>query len=451
MAIRGFSINISSRLSEKQATCFAQWIGSSNVIRNQKIREYQALLAQNNGGAINQAYSHIRKQEDLPFLLDIPVQLLRNAASSVFNDVSAMRQGLRQFPKIKNKFARRSVLITQELLLFEPHAHGSILTIFTDAKKHKKKLFSVILPHHPEQLSKQIRITRLGARFSLSGSFDDGVPVLSQTTLLSDYAHLDEAELLTHITGIDRGVVRPLQTSEGAVLTYSATEMDSLRKLAQKKAHYQRILARKKRLAGNKNHHRCETASQKKLAAKITRSDQKIADIRVYFAHRASKSVVSTARGIISLEDLKLKNMLKKAQPKRAKGGRGYLSNQRRAKSGLSRSLSQVALSRLGTFIAYKAADAGKSVIEVNPAYTSRTCHACQSRDTSRPHQALFVCRACGYTGNADENAAKVIAQRAVIIIKETAFAGKAKTPKRIVHRKKKVVHPPLVSELPSG
>ena len=84
MAIRGFSSNISDKLSGKQATQFAQWIGASNVMRNQKRAEYVALLADGNGNQINQAYAHIRNNTELPFLKAIPVQLMRNAASLIY-------------------------------------------------------------------------------------------------------------------------------------------------------------------------------------------------------------------------------------------------------------------------------------------------------------------------------------------------------------------------------
>ena len=74
------------------------------------------------------------------------------------------------------------------------------------------------------------------------------------------------------------------------------------------------------------------------------------------------------------------------------------------------RSLLNVALGRLGTFIKYKANDYGKAVVEVNPAYTSKTCHICQGRNTIRANQATLIClNGCG-TFNADENAAIVIA-----------------------------------------
>ena len=208
----------------------------------------------------------------------------------------------------------------------------------------------------------------------------------------------------------------------------------------QKKAHYQRTVARKKRLNKNKNKHHCESNVQQKLANKISKLDNKTANIRENFCHTISKEMVQKAKPVISLEDLK---------PKRDKSGRKFIKNNARAKSGLNRSMLNVALGRLGAFITYKANDYGKAVVEVNPAYTSRTCHVCQRKHTIRPNQATLIClNGCG-TFNADENAAKVIAQRAVPYIKESKFADKAKTRKKVAIRKKKALSPPLGEELP--
>ena len=449
MAIRGFCISISERLRSNQATTFAQWIGASNVMRNQKIGEYRELLADGKGSEIAQGYSHIKKLQGLEFLREVPVQLLRNAASAAFSDAEAARAGLRKFPKMKGRHKKRSVLLTCELFIIEPLGeHGSLLTIFDNATKKRQKLFSVKLPYIPEQLAKQFRISRQGAKFYLSGSYDDGVVNTSNEALLRSYAHLSDEELLCHVTGIDRGVVRPIQTSDGLTITYSPEEAESLRRQVKKKAHYQRILARKKRLNGNKNRHKCETAKQRKLAAKIAKTDAKMADVRKGFAHRASKQVVIAAKPIIGLEDLNLKGMTKRAKPKQE--GRRFVKNNAHAKSGLNRSLLNVALGRLGDFIKYKAVDYGKATVEVWAAHSSMTHHVCGSRDTARPDQATLMCHHCGVVENADENAAKVVAQRTVTYIKESAFADQAKSRKAITRRKKKVADPPLVCELAS-
>ena len=49
MAIRGFSIDITDKVNSNQAITFAQWIGASNVMRNQKLTEYKSLLAAQKG------------------------------------------------------------------------------------------------------------------------------------------------------------------------------------------------------------------------------------------------------------------------------------------------------------------------------------------------------------------------------------------------------------------
>jgi len=46
-------------------------------------------------------------------------------------------------------------------------------------------------------------------------------------------------------------------------------------------------------------------------------------------------------------------------------------------------------------------------LVAVNPAYTSLCCSECGYRASeNRESQAVFLCRACGYSSNADVNAA---------------------------------------------
>ena len=48
-----------------------------------------------------------------------------------------------------------------------------------------------------------------------------------------------------------------------------------------------------------------------------------------------------------------------------------------------------------------------------SPFYTSQECFRCGHIEKgNRLSQELFVCQKCGYTGNADENASKVILKR---------------------------------------
>ena len=61
----------------------------------------------------------------------------------------------------------------------------------------------------------------------------------------------------------------------------------------------------------------------------------------------------------------------------------------------------------------YKSLWFGGYVIAVDPKYTSQTCSNCDCVDKkNRKTQAKFECMSCGYTDNADINAAKNILSR---------------------------------------
>jgi putative transposase len=62
---------------------------------------------------------------------------------------------------------------------------------------------------------------------------------------------------------------------------------------------------------------------------------------------------------------------------------------------------------QLRFFLEYKAALQGVPLHTVDPRNTSRTCHVCKHCEkANRKSQALFVCKNCGHTDNADRNAA---------------------------------------------
>jgi transposase len=442
LSTRGFSINISERLTPNQAHFFAQWIGAANVMRNQKISEFKGQIAANDGDefpTFSQGYAPIKGKEELFFLREVPVQILRNAATEAYQDTNKAKNQLVKFPRVKNKFKKRSVVITKELFQVEPFGDGSMLTIMAHAKKKPRKVFSIRLPHKPEQLSNQFRISRQGRKFSLSGSYNNGLADRKVEQVLADYAHLPEDELLGLVTGVDRGIALHLCSSDGYAVKYSPEEVERKKERARRKAHYQRILARKKRLNGNKSKS-CESSRQEKLRRKIARIDTKNSDCRTNHNHHISKELVAHSREIIGLEKLNLKGMTRKAKPKRDASGRKFMKNHARAKSGLNRSLLDVSLGQLATFIEYKALDAGKVAInDINPVNSSRECSCCGSLNTDRPTQAEFICLDCGNKQNADENASFVLRKRTVIYIKEEMFADKAKTRKKVVHRRKKL------------
>ncbi len=115
---------------------------------------------------------------------------------------------------------------------------------------------------------------------------------------------------------------------------------------------------------------------------------------------------------MIALENLKIKNMTKSVK--------GTVENPRTnvaQKAGLNRVILEQGWSLFKKRLTDKATNATTpvEVITINPAYTSMCCSKCAHTDkTNRESQAIFCCKACGYTNNADVNVAKNVISTAV-------------------------------------
>ena len=71
--------------------------------------------------------------------------------------------------------------------------------------------------------------------------------------------------------------------------------------------------------------------------------------------------------------------------------------------------------------IKMKASEVGIDVVKVNPKYTSQRCSECGCIcNRNRPDQKTFRCVSCGYTTNADFNAARNIATKDIAKIIES-------------------------------
>lgn len=78
--------------------------------------------------------------------------------------------------------------------------------------------------------------------------------------------------------------------------------------------------------------------------------------------------------------------------------------------------------------IEQKAKEVGIAVKKINPKYTSQRCHKCgHISSENRKTQADFVCEKCGYSTNADFNAAKNIALKDIEKVIETSLSANRK------------------------
>src|SRR5262245_6951009 len=75
----------------------------------------------------------------------------------------------------------------------------------------------------------------------------------------------------------------------------------------------------------------------------------------------------------------------------------------------LAKSIHDVAWSQFASLLAYKAACAGRTVVAVNPAYTSQDCSSCGHRQALTLSDRIYTCPGCGTILDRDLNAARNI------------------------------------------
>jgi putative transposase len=187
---------------------------------------------------------------------------------------------------------------------------------------------------------------------------------------------------VTDFIGVDLGVKNLATTDDGE--TFSG---DDVEKCRQK---YQKI------------RQTCQQKGTKSAKRKLRKVRSKESRFRANENHIISKKIVAKAKGTgksIACEDLAgigIRTTAPKPQRSRLKGWAFY---------------------QLRCFLTYKATLAGIPVIPVDPRNTSRECSACgytaKNNRRSRDH---FQCRQCGFTCDADVNAAKNIKIRAKVM-----------------------------------
>lgn len=217
--------------------------------------------------------------------------------------------------------------------------------------------------------------------------------------------------------GVDRGVVHMSADSDGQ---FSDLDWDSITSLDNKVRRLQRSQERSAKAQGFSSAHEAKKAGKQSKASvrrnkEIANTKAKISRIVKDTQHKVSRKLVED-NDIIAIEKLNLAGMSKKAKAKVDPHNPGeFLLNGQTAKKGLNRKLRLAALSQFGEFLEYKARLSGGQVIEVDPRNTSRRCSSCgHVARENRESQAVFLCKACGYSDNADHNAAVNILDRAL-------------------------------------
>jgi transposase, IS605 orfB family len=255
------------------------------------------------------------------------------------------------------KAVRRRKTLSLDARLFS--VRGSLLTVSTRVKTPRLRL---LLPEIPAWFTERYPQGKLNA--ATLGVTRSGKAYINLIYRIPQPTQTTAGETL----GVDRGLYKIAVTSKGG--EYTSNQVRAVRRKYQ---HNRATLQQK----GTRS-------AKRRLKAMSGREKRFMSDVN----HCFSKQLVHTPGiGRIVLEDLT-----------------GIRKNRRNKTT--RKWLGQWAFHQLGFNIVYKAHQLGIEVVFVDPAYTSQRCSTCGYTAKHNRRKGTFSCRSCGFTANADVNAA---------------------------------------------
>jgi len=424
------------------STPLSQWIGCQRFVYNAKVDEDKYFRTfRNHSLALtglhtptDQQYSQFKDKELTPFLYDVPSQILRNGAYRYMQGHARFRQGLSGRPTRRKKHGRQTVMITKELFRFFPTGKvtkskdGDIiehkLIIGTERSPIGELKFKA---HRPYGIPNSITVSRHNGEWHVSFNYavatlSDNLEPMTEEKLVEYFSGLTAEQLDAIAVGGDRGVVIPMATSDGGNYDFSETEKKRLIKAKKQRKRLQKKLAKQQK----------ESNQRKVTKDKIGKTYTKERNIRQDCAHKISHTVVESESQVFVHEDLPVKNMTKRAKPKQDENGK-YVKNGAAAKSGLNDAILRSMWGMVVVFIRYKGLKKEKLTIKIPPHGTSQECSKCgHTHPDNRETQAEFICQDCGFTANADYNAALVIKKRGIKALLDGTIVLKQKKTVRV-------------------
>ncbi len=194
--------------------------------------------------------------------------------------------------------------------------------------------------------------------------------------------------------GVDAGLEYFIACSDGATKQPPKFYRQAEEKLAKLQA------KRDARAKGSK--------PRRKLNERIAKLHQRIARQRKQWHFETAQELIDKAE-VIFVEDLKVSNMARRNKPKQGED-RTFLPNGQSAKSGLNKSFADAGIAGfLNEILPFKASNAGKIVVKVNPAGTSQHCAMCLNRVAKELSDRWHECPHCGASMPRDVNSGVLI------------------------------------------
>jgi putative transposase len=427
--------------TKEQASILSQWIGCQRFIYNAKVSEdrYFKTFGRKSLSLCgifppeDQAYAHFKDRDLTPFLYDVPPQILRNGATRFMGALIRHKKGLAERPTYKKKYNGQSVWITSELFRFaapakagDDHACAAKTHVIVIGNSRYPLGELKFRAHSDYEVPSTITISTRAGKWFLTFSYSKSGTEPDERELIDHFGSMAVSDLSAVTFGGDLGVAIPLAGSGGEIFDFKLQEKARLLIKEKRKQRYQRRMARQVKGSGRRLRN----------AVRAAKCSLYTANARHNFAHQTSRALADSDYQVFVFEDIKTKNLTKRPEPRLDEAG-AYVANGAKAKAHLNGSILNSSWGNVRTFLAYKARRAWKLVINVSPHHTSQECSNCShTHPDNRKGQAVFECQNCGFTANADTNAAIVIKKRGVQMLHVGRTAVKEK--KRTMRLRKK-------------
>jgi putative transposase len=208
--------------------------------------------------------------------------------------------------------------------------------------------------------------------------------------------------------GIDLGLLHFATLSTGEQIDHPRYFRRAQKRLAAAQQKLSRCQKRRHNQASSKRREHARLA--------VARAHRKVRNQRADFHHKLSRRLVAEY-DLICFEDLAITNLTRRPKakvdptPTAETGATRYAPNGAAAKSGLNKSILDAGWGAFQQMCVCKAAWASRTVLFVDPRYTSQTCSRCRAIQKIPLGEREYRCPACHLTLDRDHNAAVNIIQ----------------------------------------
>lgn len=364
--------------NKTQAIELNKWLGTCRFLYNIAL-EYKIMLYGRGKKTISKfdlikELVDVKKVEGFEWIKEVPSQTLQAVIERLDNSYQRFFKLSAGFPKFAKKSKYKSFLIKQGVEIY-----GNCVRL------PKIGLIKFFNSRPIESKIKTATIRKEADGWYISLVFEGEVK---------------ELELIEKTVGIDVGLKHFLVNSDNEKIENPRTYRKHQKKLAK----CQRKIARTKKCSNNR----------KKLVNKLSRLHQTIKNIRNDFLNKVSIKLINENQ-VIVVEDLQIKNLVKKPKAQQNESGTGFKPNKAKAKGGLNKSILDAGWGTFFNKLDYKSKWYGRTFVKVSPQYTSMDCstNECGFRlDKLTLKIREWQCPKCHITHDRDVNASRNILKK---------------------------------------